>query len=64
MFDGKMSGILPGAGGEKCPLCTTTFAELHDIDLVRSGFQINRTMSAARDIFDSVDKTEYLSHTS
>ena len=61
MFDGKMSGILTGAGGAKCQLCTATFAELHDIDLVRSGFPINRTISAARDIFASVDKNEYLS---
>ena len=61
MFDGKMSGILTGAGGAKCQLCTATFAELHDIELVRSGFPINRTISAARDIFASVDKTEYLS---
>ena len=37
------------------------YAQLHDIDLVRSGFPINRTISAARDIFASVDKTEYLS---
>ena len=61
MFDGKMSGILTGAGGAKCQLCTATFTALHDIDLVRSGFPINRTISAARDIFASVDKTEYLS---
>ena len=60
MFDGKMSGILTGAGGAKCQLCTATFEELHDIDLVRSGFPINRTISAARDIFASVDKSEYL----
>ena len=56
-----MSGILTGAGGAKCQLCTATFAELHDIDLVRSGFPINRTISAARDIFASVDESEYLS---
>ena len=60
MFDGKMSGILTGAGGAKCQLCTATFEELHDIELVRSGFPINRTISAARDIFASVDKDEFL----
>ena len=56
-----MSGILTGAGGAKCQSCTATFAELHAIELVRSGFPINRTISAARDIFASVYKTEYLS---
>ena len=46
-----MSGILTGAGGAKCQSRTATFAELHGIELVRSGFPINRTISAARDIF-------------
>ena len=27
MFDGKMSGILSGAGRAKCQLCTATFEE-------------------------------------
>ena len=61
MFDGKMLGILSGAGGAKCQLCTATFKDLHDIELVRSGFPINRTVSAAREIFCSVNKGEFLS---
>ena len=32
MFDGKMSGILTGAGGAKCQLCTATFDQLHDLE--------------------------------
>ena len=31
MFDGKMSGILSGAGGAHCQLCTASFAELKDL---------------------------------
>ena len=56
-----MSGILSGAGGAECQLCTATFKDLHDIELVRSGFPINRTVSAAREIFFSVNKDEFLS---
>ena len=61
MFNGKMSGILSGAGGAKCQLCTATFKDLHDVELVRSGFPINRTVSAAREIFCSVNNDEFLS---
>lgn len=51
MFDGKMSGILSGAGGANCQLCTANLAELKDIELVRSGYPINRTISSAKEIF-------------
>ena len=37
MFDGKMSSILSGAGGASCQLCTTTFSDLKDLDLIRAG---------------------------
>ena len=61
MFDGKMSGILTGAGGAKCQLCTASHKELHDVELIRSGFPINRTITAAKEIFSYVDEEEYLS---
>ena len=61
MFDGKMSSILSGAGGASCQLCTATFSELKDLDLIRAGYPINRTISAARSIFDSVDTEDFLS---
>ena len=61
MFDGKMSGILTGAGGAKCQLCTASHKELHDVELIRSGFPINRTITAAKEIFSDVDEEEYLS---
>ena len=51
MFDGKMSGILSGAAGAKCQLCTVTFDQLHDLEFIRSGFPINRSISAAKEIF-------------
>ena len=60
MFDGKMSGILTGAGGAKCQLCTATFDQISDLELIRTGFPINRTISAAKEIFATVDKDEYL----
>ena len=60
MFDGKMSGILTGAGGAKCQLCTATFDQLHNLEMIRFRFPINRTNSAAKEIFATVDKDEYL----
>ena len=54
MFDGKMGGLLSGAGGAHCQLCTATFKQLHDLELIREGFPINRSISAAKEIFDSV----------
>ena len=60
MFDGKMSGILSGAGGAHCQLCTASFAELKDLELVRSGFPMNRKISSAREICSSVEKEDYL----
>ena len=61
MFDGKMSSILSGAGGAICQLCTVKFTELKDLDFIRTGYPINRTISAARLIFDSVDAEEFFS---
>ena len=61
MFDGKMSSILSGAGGASCQLCTVKFTELKDLDSIRTGYPINRTLSAARLIFDSVDAEDFFS---
>ncbi|KAI6650613.1 hypothetical protein LOD99_7663 [Oopsacas minuta] len=60
MFDVKMSGILSGAGVASCQLCTASFAELTDLELVRSGFPINRTITSAKEIFSIVDTENYL----
>ena len=56
-----MSAILSGAGVANCQLCTTTSTELRDLDLVRCGFPINRTISSAKEIFSSPDSSEFLS---
>ena len=42
MFDGNMTVILSGAGGKCCQLCTATFNQLKDRDLIIQGFPINR----------------------
>ena len=61
MLDGKMSAILSGAGGASCQLCTTHFDELKDLDLIRAGYPINRSIKDAKLIFETVDEEEFLS---
>ena len=61
MFDGKMAGILSGAGGAHCQLCTATFEQLHDVELIRDGYPINRSITAAKELFQSVNEEEFLS---
>ena len=61
MLDGKMSAILSGAGGASCQLCTTHFNELKDLDLIRAGYPINRSIKDAKLIFETVDREEFLS---
>ena len=60
MFDGKIAGILSGAGGAHCQLCTANFKELHYVELIGDGFPINRSISAAREHFETVNKEEFL----
>ena len=61
MIDDKMSGILSGAGGAHCQLCTANKSELKDLEIVRNGFPINRSITSAKDIFSIVDEEEFLS---
>ena len=61
MFDGKMAGIPSGAGGAHCQLCTATFKQLHDVELIREGFPINRSVTLAKELFQSVNEVEFLS---
>ena len=56
-----MSAILSGAGGASCQLCTAQFEELKDLDLIRDGYPINRFISDAKLIFETVDREEFLS---
>ena len=62
MIDGKMSAIISGAGGVSCQLCTTQFDELKDLDYIRVGYLINRSISDAKLIFDSVHREDFLSY--
>ena len=61
MLDGIMCGILSGAGGAHCQLCTASIKDLKDIEMVRAGFPINRHISDAKELFEHVDKDDYLS---
>ena len=60
-FDTKMAKILSGAGGASCQLCTASFAQIHDISFVNTGYPINRTIHDARALFEEVDEDEFLS---
>ena len=61
MFDTKMAGILDGAGGAACHLCTATREQWTDKHLIQHGFPINRSIQQAREIFLEVDEDEFLS---
>ena len=60
LFDTKMAGILDGAGGACCHLCTALKEELSNIDLIHQGFPINRTIESAKEIFDELGEEELL----
>lgn len=60
MLDGKMSSILTGAGGANCQLCTAEFKDLKDLDLIHSGYPMNRSISSSKKIFETVDPEEFL----
>ena len=58
MFDGKMSGILSGAAGASCQLCTATKEQLKDVELITQGFPINRHISDAIELFEELEDKE------
>ena len=60
-FGTKMAKILSGAGGASCQLCTASFAQIHDISFVNTGYPINRTIHDVRALFEEVDEDEFLS---
>ena len=59
-----MAGILDGAGGAACHLCTATREQLTSKYLVQHGFPINRSVQLAREIFLEVDEDEFLARPS
>ncbi|KAI6658645.1 hypothetical protein LOD99_11023 [Oopsacas minuta] len=60
-LDGKMAKIISGAGGACCQFCTATFKQIHDPDIVKDGFPINRFISDFKVLFDEVNEEEFLS---
>ena len=44
-----------------CHLCTSTRDQLKDIDIIKKGFPINRSIESAFQIFEDVDEDEFLS---
>ena len=56
-----MAQILSGVGGASCQLCTAMFTQIHDIDLVKDGFSINRSIQDAQSLFEEVDEDDFLS---
>ena len=40
-----MAKILSGAGGACCQFCTASFKQIHDPDIVKDGFPINRSIT-------------------
>ena len=59
--DGKMAKILSGAGGASCQFCTATFKQIHEVDIVKDGFPINRFISDAKILFEEVEEERFLS---
>ena len=59
MFYTKMAGILDGAGGAACHLCTATREQLKVKNIIQHGFPINRSIQLATEIFLDVDEDEF-----
>ena len=55
LFDGKMAGILSGAGGASCQLCTAKHSELKSREIVIQGYPINRHISDALEMFGELE---------
>ena len=54
-----MAGLLDGAGGASCHLCTATESQIKSLEWVESGFWINRFVKAAHEIFSEVNEEEF-----
>ena len=51
MFDGKISGILSGAGSASCQLCTANREQLKNCEIIEYGFEINTHIKDVINIF-------------
>ena len=54
-LDGKMAKILSGAGRACCQFCTATFKHIHDPEMVKDEFPINRSITDAKVLFEEVN---------
>ena len=50
MVDGKLHSLLSGCGGAFCCLCTNSQAECNDIERIKAGFLIDRTLDQTLEI--------------
>ena len=57
LFDGRMAGILSGAGGASCHLCTATHSDLKNREIIIQGFPNNRHISDALEMFGELEDT-------
>ena len=60
LFDSKMAVTLSVAGGDSCQLCTANHKQLKDLDLITDGFQVNRYIHNAPEIFNDVNIEDFL----
>ncbi|KAI6653020.1 Dna-mediated transposase [Oopsacas minuta] len=60
-LDGKIAKIISGAGGACCQFCTATFKQIHDPDIIKDGFPINRSIIDLKVLFDEINEEEFLS---
>ena len=58
--EGKMTHILSSAGCACCQICTATFKHIHNLDIVRDGFLINRYISDLKNFLEDVNEEEFL----
>ena len=53
MIDGKMHTIISGLGGAFCCLCTKSKEQCHDVDIISSGFKVDRSLDDTLDICEN-----------
>ena len=58
IFDTKMAGLLDGAGGASCHLCTATGKEINSLEWARAGYPINRYITDTNQLFEEFDENE------
>ena len=52
MWDRKAADLLMGSGGAYCDVCTHSKEDCLDVELIKAGIPINRTVQSCNDIFE------------